>query len=226
MEQPELRAEEREKELTARLKAMELQMERLSARLGEEASTGPAVASPASTAEDEYTPGEIADVSEEVLNWASRNALLPRLATLCFLMVVALILRTITDSGVIDKLIGSGIGMGYAAILMFAGWYKYRENSLLAPIIAASGAILMSAIVVETHTYFNALPVVPAYLTLIATGIGMALISRQFNAFTPVSVGILGMCFAGAAMDYPRPFFPYLALVLFTANLLLSLIHI
>jgi hypothetical protein len=53
-----------------------------------------------------------------------------------------------------------------------------------------------------------------------ATGIGMALISRQFNAFTPVSVGILSMCFAGAAMDYPRPFFPYLALVLFTANLL------
>jgi hypothetical protein len=48
----------------------------------------------------------------------------------------------------------------------------------------------------------------------------MALISRQFNAFTPISVGILGMCFAGAALDYPRPFFPYLALVLFTANLL------
>lgn len=219
MTQPELSAEEREKELTARLKAMELQMERLSARLGEEVSAGPATA-PVSAEAQDYPHEEIADVSEEVLNWASRNALLPRLATLCFLMVVALILRTITDSGVIDKLIGSGIGMAYATILMFAGWYKYRENSLLAPIIAASGAILMSAIVVETHTHFNALPVVPAYLTLMATGIAMALISRQFNAFTPVSVGILGMCFAGAAMDYPRPFFPYLALVLFTANLL------
>ncbi len=218
MTQPELSAEEREKELTARLKAMELQMERLSARLGEEASVASGSAVPAD--ENNYPPEDLSDVSEEVLNWASRNALLPRLATLCFLMVVALILRTITDSGVIDKLIGSGIGMGYATILMFAGWYKYRENSLLAPIITASGVILMSAIVVETHTHFNALPVVPAYLTLIATGIGMALISRQFNAFTPVSVGILGMCIAGAAMDYPRPFFPYLALVLFTANLL------
>jgi hypothetical protein len=220
MTQPELNAEDREKELTARLKAMELQMERLSARLGEEASAGSRAGAAVSAEENNYPPEDIADVSEEVLNWASRNALLPRLATLCFLMVVALILRTITDSGVIDKLIGSGIGMGYATILMFAGWYKYRENSLLAPIIAASGAILMSAIVVDTHSHFNALPVVPAYLTLIATGIVMALISRQFNAFTPVSVGILGMCFAGAAMDYPRPFFPYLALVLFTANLL------
>ena len=218
MTQPELSAEEREKELTARLKAMELQMERLSARLGEEVSVASGSAVPAD--ENNYPPEDLSDVSEELLNWASRNALLPRLATLCFLMVVALILRTITDSGVIDKLIGSGIGMGYATILMFAGWYKYRENSLLAPIITASGVILMSAIVVETHSHFNALPVVPAYLTLIATGIGMALISRQFNAFTPVSVGILGMCIAGAAMDYPRPFFPYLALVLFTANLL------
>ncbi|MFZ4855274.1 MAG: hypothetical protein ACOYL3_02660 [Desulfuromonadaceae bacterium] len=220
MTQPELSAEEREKELTARLKAMELQMERLSARLGEETSVGSGTGAAVSAEENDYPPEDLSDVSDEVLNWASRNALLPRLATLCFLLVVALILRTITDSGMIDKLIGSGIGMGYATILMFAGWYKYRENSLLAPIISASGAILMSAIVVETHSHFNALPVVPAYLTLIATGIGMALISRQFNAFTPVSVGILAMCIAGAAMDYPRPFFPYLALVLFTANLL------
>jgi hypothetical protein len=28
------------------------------------------------------------------------------------------------------------------------------------------------------------------------------------------------MCLAGAAIDYPRPYFPYLALILFTANLL------
>ena len=119
MTQPELSAEEREKELTARLKAMELQMERLSARLGEEVSVASGSAVPAD--ENNYPPEDLSDVSEELLNWASRNALLPRLATLCFLMVVALILRTITDSGVIDKLIGSGIGMGYATILMFAG---------------------------------------------------------------------------------------------------------
>jgi hypothetical protein len=36
----------------------------------------------------------------------------------------------------------------------------------------------------------------------------------------PISVGVLGMCFAGAAIDYPHPFFPYLSLVLLTANVL------
>ena len=223
MSQSDQTLEEREKELSARIQTLERQLDRLSARMGDGDDPGaPHSPIPAAAAakEKEYVPDEITDVSEEVLNWAGRTSLLPRLATLCFLLVVALILRTITESGLVNALVGSGIGMSYAAILMIVSWYKYREQSPLAPIIAASGAILMSTIVVETHTHFNSLPVVPAYLTLIVTGIAMALISRQFNAFTPISVGILGMCFAGAAMDYPRPFFPYLALVLFTANLL------
>lgn len=215
--------EEREKELAIRIQTLERQLERLSARMGEGEVAAADLPSPpagATTKAKEYPPDEMSDVSEEVLNWASRTALLPRLATLCFLLVTALILRTITDSGLVNKLIGSGIGMSYAAVLMVVGWYKYGKQSALAPIFAASGALLMSTMVVETHTHFQSLPLVPAYLTLMVTGIGMALISRQFNVFTPISVGILGMCFAGAAIDYPRPFFPYLSLVLFTANLL------
>ncbi|HUX14817.1 MAG TPA: hypothetical protein VMV30_00320, partial [Candidatus Lokiarchaeia archaeon] len=43
---------------------------------------------------------------------------------------------------------------------------------------------------------------------------------RRFSVFLPVSIGTLGMCLAGAAIDYPDPFFPYLFMVLLTANLL------
>lgn len=223
MTRPEPTTEEREQELTARLQAMEQQLERLTARLGEggSADAGNLVAETAAPEKiREYPAEDIADVSEEVLNWASRTALMPRLATLCFLLVVALVLRTITDGGIVNKLIGSGLGMSYAAILMTVGWYKYSRQSLLAPVFAACGAILMSIIVVETHTHFNSLPLVPAYLTLVVTGVTMALISRRFDAFTPISVGTLSMCFAGAAIDYPHPFFPYLSLVLFAANIL------
>lgn len=217
-------SEDREKELSTRIQTLERQLERLSARLDDEDS---AVVKPpppapivAPVQEESYPTEEISDVSEEVLNWAKRAAFLPRLSALCFLLVIALILRTITDSGVINKLIGSGVGMSYAAALMMVSWYQFSRQSPLAPVFAACGAVLMSTIVVETHSHFNSLPLVPAYLTLMVTGIGMALISRRFNAFTPISVGILGMCFAGAAIDYPRPFFPYLALVLYTANVL------
>lgn len=221
MTQPEPTAEERERELTDRLQAMEQQLERLAARLGQEGASDtarPGDAAPAK--EKEYPPEDISDVSEEVLNWASRTFLMPRLATLSFLLVVALIFRTVTDSGIVNKLIGSGLGMSYAAILMMFGWYKYSRQSPLAPVFACCGAILMSTIVVETHAHFQALPLVPAYLTLVVTGIVMAFISRRFDVFAPISVGTFGMCFAGAAIDYPHPFFPYLSLVLFSANVL------
>ncbi|MCL5884633.1 MAG: DUF2339 domain-containing protein, partial [Deltaproteobacteria bacterium] len=165
-------------------------------------------------------PGEPDSLSDEVIRWASRASLFPRLATLCFLMVVALILRTITDNAIVNPLLGMGLGMGYAAALMVAGWYQYRRDSSLAPVFVACGAILMSSIVVETHARFQSLPLVPAYWTLMATGAGMAFVSRRFTAFLPVSVGTLGMCLAGAAIDYPDPFFPYLFMILLTANLL------
>ena len=164
--------------------------------------------------------GEPDSLSDEVIHWASRASLFPRLATLCFLMVIALILRTITDNGLVNPLLGMGLGMGYAAALMVAGWYQYRRHSSLAPVFVACGAILMSSIVVETHDRFGSLPIVPAYWTLMATGAGMTFVSRQFSVFLPVSVGTLGMCLAGAAIDYPDPFFPYLFMILLTANLL------
>ena len=214
--------EKREKELENRIQMLERQLDRLASHIGDEAAA-PAAVAPVSRprqAAKEYTDEEMPELSEEVLSWASRNAVLPRLATVCFLMVIALVLRTITDSGFVNKLLGSGLGMGYAAALMVYGWFKYAQESPLAPVFAACGIVLMSTIVVETHMHFQSLPLVPAYLTLMATGFGMALMSRRLNAFVPISVGVLGMCFAGAAIDYPHPFFPYLSLVLFTANVL------
>lgn len=212
----------REKELENRIEMLEKHLERLSAHISDEGAV-PAEKAQVSRAQQpvtNYSAEEMPELSEEVLSWASRNAVLPRLATVCFLMVIALVLRTITDSGAVDKLIGSALGMGYAAALMAFGWYKYSKESPLAPVFAACGVVLISTIVVETHTHFQSLPLVPAYLTLMATGFGMALMSRRFTAFVPISVGVLGMCFAGAAIDYPHPFFPYLALVLYTANVL------
>ena len=160
------------------------------------------------------------DVSEELLNWAGKAHLLTRLSTLCFLLVIALILRTVTDNNLIGTLAGSGLGMGYAALLMLWGAYQYERKSPLAPVFACCGTVLMSVIVMETHSRFASLPLVPAYLTLIATGGGMTFVSYRHRAFLPISLGTLGMCLAGAAIDYPHPFFPYLAMVLFAANIL------
>jgi hypothetical protein len=163
---------------------------------------------------------EFPDPSEALLSWVGRSSLLQRLSTLCFLLVVALVLRTITDNGMINLQLGSLIGMSYAAALMFLGWRRYRKSNPLAPIFITCGTVLMFTIVVEAHARFEALPSVPAYILLMLTGLITAVISYIHRAPAPVAIGNLGMCLAGAAIDYPSPFFPYLGIVLLTANLL------
>lgn len=213
-------------QVSSELEALKARIAQLESSLGGTAPpaqrAGPAEeAEPAGKAapapEEDWEPEEI---SEEILNWAGKTHLLTRLSTLCFLLVVALVLRTVTDNNLINTLAGSVLGMGYAAALMLWGAYQYERKSALAPVFACCGASLMSVIVVETHSRFASLPLVPAYLTLILTGGWMTFISYRHRAFLPISLGTLGMCLAGAAIDYPRPFFPYLALILFAANVL------
>lgn len=160
------------------------------------------------------------DPSEALLSWVGRSSLLQRLSTVCFLLVVALILRTVTDNGMVNLQLGTIIGMSYAVALMFMGWRRYRRADPLAPIFTVCGTVLMFTIVVETHARFDSLPSVPAYVILILTGLGTAVISYVYRVPAPGAVGNLGMCIAGAAIDYPNPFFPYLGVVLLTANLL------
>ena len=164
--------------------------------------------------------GDFPDPSEALLSWVGRSSLLQRLSTVCFLLVVALILRTVTDNGMVNIRLGTIIGMSYAVALMLMGWRRYRRANPLAPIFIVCGTVLMFTIVVETHTRFDALPSVQAYILLMLTGLGTAVISYVYRVPAPVAVGNLGMCIAGAAIDYPNPFFPYLGIVLLTANLL------
>jgi len=159
-------------------------------------------------------------ISEEAITWAGRASVLPRAATFSFLLVIALILRTVADSGFVDKLVGAVLGMGYAGALMIAAWFMYRKKSPEAPVFAVSGAVLLSTVVVETHSRFLTLPLVPAYLTLIAMGIFLMIMSRRFATYLPISAGVLGMCIAGAAMDYPNPSWPLVSLVLLAGDFL------
>lgn len=220
MSQPSQTLEDRVEELAARVQALELRMNQLPARSQAAAlPTEPAVRTPQAHQYQEFSD-DAENASDQLLTWAGRTHLLTRLSTLCFLLVLALILRTVTDNNLIGTMAGSVLGMSYAAILMLFSAYLYEKKNPLGPVFAACGAVLMSTIVVETHTRFASLPLVPAYLTLIVTGGGMTFVSYRHRSFLPISLGTLGMCLAGAAIDYPHPFFPYLAMVLFAANIL------
>ncbi len=163
---------------------------------------------------------EKAETSTEVLNWAGRTALLPRISTLCFLLVIALGLRTMSDKGMIGMEVGALLGIVYAGTLLGCGYFFYRRQSNLAPVLSLCGGLLMFSVVLETYTRFNAIPTAMAYIILALTGISMAVTSYKHKAALPIIVGTLGMCLAGVAIDYPFPFFPYMGLLLWVANIL------
>jgi len=164
--------------------------------------------------------GDGATKSEALLSWAGRAALLPRIATVSFIMVVALALRTSTENNLIDQQVGTLLGMIYAAFLVCNGWWLYRKESLQAPVLTISGAFLMFSVVVETQAVFESLPPTPAYLVLMLTGGCTAYISHRFQKALPIIVGTLLMCLGGVVIDYPTPIFSYLTPLLVFANVL------
>lgn len=148
------------------------------------------------------------------------SSLLQIVAVLCFLLVVALGLRALTDNNLLEAHLGSILGIVYAAVLILGGHLFYRRNSALAPVFCITGAVVMFSIMVEAHTRFSALPEAIAYLVLAVTGISMAAISYLNRVALPILVGTLGMCFAAVAIGYPTPHYPYLALMLWASNIL------
>ncbi|MCG6533379.1 MAG: DUF2339 domain-containing protein [Syntrophales bacterium LBB04] len=212
--------EEERLSLEDRVERIAVQLDALSRRVDQLALGMETVRARSSQTGAAYGGEEEGDASEELLSWVGKSSLLQRLSTLCFLLVVALVLRTVTEAGVINLQIGSVLGMVYAALLMFMGWRRYQRENPLAPIFTICGAALLFTIVVEAHAHFESLPSVPAYILLMVTGLGMAALSYFYRAPAPIAVGTLGMCLAGTAIDYPHPFFPYLGGLLITANLL------
>ncbi len=155
-----------------------------------------------------------------LLGWTGKESFLPRVATVCFIMVMALALRTATDNHLINQQVGTLLGVGYAALLILAGWFLYGRGNDKAPVFTGAGAFLLSSIVVETQAHFKTLTPVPAYFILMMMGATLAAQSQRFQKPGPVIIGTLGMCLAGAAIDYPTPLFSYLAPLLLLANVL------
>jgi hypothetical protein len=152
---------------------------------------------------------------EGVLKKAGTGALLPRVATVCFALVFALILRTITDNGIINTQLGSMLGMGYAAALIIGGWWLYSKQSLLAPVFPACGLLLLFSVVLETHARFQSLSSVMAYCILFAAGAVVIVLGLRYRASLQLCIAVLGSGLVGMSIDFPYPLYPMLALLLF-----------
>jgi len=148
------------------------------------------------------------------------TAILSRIATICFLLAVALILRTISDNGLVSMQIGSFLGISYSWLLVTAGWFLYRKSHQFAPIFAISGAMLLFSVVLETHAHFGALSSLTAYPMLMIAGTVLATISRWQKVAVPVTLATIGVTVTSLPLDFPDPIIPYLALILLFVNII------
>lgn len=204
---------------------LEQRVARLEAQVAELTTTLAALrgaASPEAVAPWPQAPAQTASTaegaSEELLSWVDRAYILPRLATTSFILVVALALRTLTDSGAIELQLGTLLGMTYAVGLIAYGWFSYGKRGAQAPVFALWGTVVMAAVIVETHRVFQSLPTLIAYSLLAATGWATVLMSRRFRVALPVFAGTIGMSFGAFAINYPSPVFPLLTIIMILAN--------
>ena len=163
-------------------------------------------------------PQDIPQPLPAASSWAGSGSFLAKLAAICFILVIALVLRTLTDSGIIGAKAGSMIGTGYAALLIAIGWKLLRGGRWLGPIFPVCGALLMFSLILETHARFEAYTSVTAYTILFFTMLPLAMMGRRYQSALFLAVGLIGAACTAFALDFPRPFFPQLAFFLLAAN--------
>lgn len=144
---------------------------------------------------------------DDLWSWMGKSSLLARVATICFILVVALILRTLTDHQFVDRQTGSYLGIGYAAALIAAGWWAHGRKNKLAPVLPICGALLMYSVVLETHARFATFTSEAAFLTLFGTMLAMVLLNRQFGSAAFQLTGLIGAALVAIAMGFPNPYF-------------------
>ncbi len=141
-------------------------------------------------------------------DWSGSNVLLPRLATICFLLVFALILRTVTDNGMIQIRLGSMIGLGYSLALILVGWRLYARQNPLAPVFPICGNLLLFTVVLEVHSRFGILSTLSSHIFLFLSLLGVAAVGLKYKTPTPLFVGVIGSVLVGLSLGFPNPMFP------------------
>ncbi len=152
-------------------------------------------------------------------SWLGHSAALRRVATISFVLVVALVLRTLTDASIVDQSLGVWLGVGYAALLMAVGWRRLAQNRPGKRVLTCCGALLLCSLVLETHARFEYLDAGTAHGLLVATLLTSALLGYRYRAPVAAEIGVLAAATTALAIRFPVPEFPVVALCLVLAML-------
>lgn len=151
---------------------------------------------------------------------AALATVLSTAATVSFVLVIALALRTIVDNGIIDRSVGTWAGIAYAALIVALGHARHGAGAWQGPVYSTCGALLLFAVVTESHVRFETLSTATSSGILVAA---MALLSAtgfRFSSPAPLVAATLGGSLVAIALDYPRPAFILVAPLVLLGNVL------
>lgn len=147
-------------------------------------------------------------------SWWLQSGALRRLATISFVLVVALVLRTLTDGGVVDTAFGVWLGVGYAMVLLAIGWRCFAVDRRGKRVFTICGALLLCSLVLETHGRFQYLSAETAHGLLLTALLASAALGIRYGSAITVELGVLAASAAAIGLGFPRPLFPATAATL------------
>lgn len=143
-----------------------------------------------------------------------QTVFLPRVAAISFMLVAALILRTVTDNGMVGLMTGSMMGMIYAVALIAAGCFLYIRKSQLAPVFPVCGVLLLYAIIFETQNHFSSMSGQSGYLILLIVEIFILMVGIYCQSKGLLYVSVFASTVVGVAIGYANPLFFLMGLII------------
>jgi len=196
-------------------------LRRLEQKIGELAARVDAVEAGARLGQGRQEPslkGALDEDTVSLWSWVGESRLLPRVAMVCFVLVVALVLRTLTDSGAIGLELGVLSGIAYSTALIACGWPLLARQRRGKKVLPACGAVLMCAVVLEAHGSFQLLSAASASWILFATTTVVAILGASYRAGSIVAFAVLPTSLSALSLGFPNVPFPCTAAVLLVAN--------
>ncbi|MEN8133920.1 MAG: hypothetical protein ABFS18_00090 [Thermodesulfobacteriota bacterium] len=160
------------------------------------------------------------ETSGSLGEWISKGALLQKMAIICFILVFALLLRTVTDYGYVNAMAGSFLGLVYVSILAVVGCVFYVTGKQMANVFSISGFLLLFSIVFESYGRFDTIPIGVAYAILMTALLTSTAVGIKYRVTKLLSVSLIGVTISGLAIGFPQVHFPLSGLLFFTANMM------
>jgi hypothetical protein len=222
MQEEKIGTEKRLEYLTDQLSYLMVRLDQLSSRVTALENGKVAVQK---EIEQTFSMKQIPPQPDQVWDMVGRETLFSRTAAVCFILVFALMLRTITDNGIIDPAVGAAVGIIYTISLILWGWRLISRKHVLAPVFPICGALLFFTIIWETHVNFNVISENFALFSLFVIEILLAVIGFGYRKAFLVYLATLGATLTAISLNFPNNHFAGVALLLLSVNVLSLLIQ-